>query len=282
MYAIISTIKDEKYISSVIQNVNNQTILPLVWLVYIDEKNKYKRKQIQKEFKISKVKVKFIDFKKCNKEYFVRLANNLHYTFEKLQNLKEYSKIKYILKLDGDILLNKNYCKDLIKIAMQYNYGCISGVLFSYNPDLKKIIKEKRGSQYAMGGGMLINKHILDYLGQYPIVAGSDGALNMTARYLGYKIGSIKTNALQVRLTSSRITMDKQLANAIKQYYLRYPDWFILGVLIYKKKFKQIFQLYSFIIKIKEKERFNYLEIVNNNYRYILKKVLYKLGGKTI
>jgi hypothetical protein len=277
-YSIITTTTNPIKLHQIVPNIKKQTIQPKCWHIYNDSNS-----EINIDF--GKIKTKIYDKNPNNYWYYKRLAINLNKIITPLMKTKEWKQIDCVLKLDDDTLLPKNYIADLKPFIKNSNFGCVSGKILSKKGN--KYIKEKRVNHYAIGTGMLIKKEIFEYLKGYPEIAGSDTLLNLTSRILGYQNQQLNhINLKQTRLTCGNSGLDRTMASAIKQYYLKYPLWIILFNFKrnYKTNFIKKWRDYVKIIKtIKEKERLQDKKIISYNkkrlYFIILRDIRRKLYG---
>jgi len=186
------------------------------------------------------------------------------------------------MKLDDDTRLNKNYVKQLLPFLENSNFGCVSGKVISKTK--KGYIGENRVNHYAVGTGMLLKRQIIDYHDGYPKIAGSDTLLNLTSRILDYQNQQLNHIYLkQERLTCENAKIDRTMASAIKQHYLKYPKWIIILNFVrnYKTSFvKKYLEYYKIIKKVPEEIRLQDKKIIGYNKRRLYYMVIRDIRRK--
>jgi len=251
-YIVITTTCSTESLLKIVSSLEEQSVKPLAWFIFNDTNKDLK-------LSVKGINVFVPNLEKNNYWYYKRLAGNLN----KLVNFipKDiWVKTDYVLKLDDDTILPKNYVKTLVPFLEYSNFGCVSGKILSSFKG--KFVSEKRINNYALGTGMLFRKEILDYLGGYPVIAGSDTLINLVSRKMGFQNQQINfLEFKQIRLTCENSKMSRALCIAIKQYYLRYPLILIILNLrrCCKKDFFVNWYYFSNFVKlnVKEDERLN-------------------------
>jgi hypothetical protein len=253
-------------------SLEQQTIKPIAWYIFDDRPKRTFYGLYSSKFKIIILKPK------QNKEwYYLRLSKNLNYLVNQITETYDC-----LFKLDDDTIIPDDYIETLEPFITHSNFGCVSGKILSL--DKGKFIEEKRVNDYSIGTGMLIKRKVIKYLNGYPVIAGSDTLINLTSKYLGYQNQQLNHIELkQLRLTCENAKMDRAMATAIKQYYLRYPFWIIYLNFLrhYKTNFRLKWKEYkTFVSKIKEEERLNDKKLINYNKQRLFMVIFKDLKKK--
>jgi len=273
-YIVITTTTDLKNIELVGKYLAKQTVRPLKWYIFNDSKEKRK-------VKVGGINYKVFNLPKNKFWYYKRLALNLNTLIKQIPE-KEWKEIDCVLKLDDDTVLPRKYIETLVPFIKNSNFGCVSGKIVSKCNG--KYIEEKRINHYAIGTGMLIRKKVLDWLGGYPVIAGSDTVINLASCYLGFQNQQLNHITIkQTRTTCSNSGEERWLATAIKQHYLRYPE-IVIALNIRRQNKKEFFKNYgeykSRIKQVSENERLSIPELVNYNRLRIIGVILNDLLKK--
>src|SRR6056297_15246 len=208
-YVVVSTIKNElDNFENQLVDLENQTIQPECWVVYVDDTNLRLYQNISNKHRIKVYLIK----KKPDMErlYYRRLAINMNHAFNSVKKLG--LEASYYLKLDGDIrILEKDYIEKLFGfLENNPEYASVSGAI--------KTIGErdpKRYNDYPLGAAMLFSQELIEYWNGYPIYPASDTVLNVTAEVLWKKCKLYeKAYFIQNRPTSSRVSVSPTVSTA--------------------------------------------------------------------
>jgi len=258
-YITITTTTDLNNLKEVGKALDKQTIKPIKWYIFNDSKEENIKLDIKIDYKI-------MNLKKNKCWYYKRLAINLNRLLKQIPK-HEWEQCEAILKLDDDTIIPKNYVEKLKPFIENSNFGCVSGKIISKTKN--GYVEEKRINHYAIGTGMLIRRKVFDYLKEYPMIAGSDTVINLASCYLGYQNQQLNHITIkQTRTTCSNSGMERWLATAIKQHYLRYPE-IIIALNIRRQNKKNFIENYFTYKKkckrIKNNERLNNKELIKYN-----------------
>ena len=273
-YIVITTTTNLNNLELVGKFLAKQTVKPLKWYIFNDS-------PLKERIVIKGLNYKIFNLKRNKEWYYKRLACNLNLLMQQIPK-KQWKEIDCVLKLDDDTIIPKDYVESLIPFIEKSNFGCVSGKIISKQNG--EYIEEKRINHYAIGTGMLIRKKVFSYLGGYPRIAGSDTVINLASCYLGFQNQQLNHLTIkQTRTTCSNSGMERWLATAIKQYYLRYPNWIIwLNIRrVNKKQFLKNIKIYFRAIKkVKQEDHLNIKELIKYNRVRLLMVILRDLKKK--
>jgi len=259
-YAVIMTVKNEyPHIKKVLECLINQSMKPGQVIVYDDDSTDYTYEvlnEMKREFELRNIKFEIhIDYSyKKHPNYFHRLANNLNKIEKKID-----PKYKYLMKLDGDVLLPVHYVFNLFEeFNLDPGLGSISGNIQSIDYQTMSFIPNpKRYNHYPLGAAMIFKRNILDYHEGYPVYPASDTVINLTSEFLYRKVKmsfAPEVTFYQVRATSSRQKGSISYSTAIKHYYLNYPHILTYAYLLKSSPFS-VFKYTKFLLFNQPKDK---------------------------
>lgn len=270
-YLVVSTFLSFDDFEEILQTIEAQTIQPTCWYLYNDSKKPFVPRQ-------SRFPIHMIDAVPNNMWYYKRHGFNVDYLY-KVMDQKDFDEVDYILNIDDDTLLPKDYVERLIPFLRDGAYGAVSGKLLSWNG--VEWVYENRVSDFAIGAAQFYRKEVIEYWKKgYPVQPAGDTVLNLTANVLGFKTMQIDNVVFwQKRLTYVNSGLGKVVCMAVKRYYLRFPYLVVVGLLIWNSKWKAVPNLLEFwklTKEVKEEDRLNDFDIVKANNRRLLLIVLKK------
>tara|TARA_B100000287_G_scaffold382858_1_gene388279 strand:+ start:201 stop:1046 length:846 start_codon:yes stop_codon:yes gene_type:complete len=178
-YKIITPIKNEdKYISSTIESVLDQNVLPKEWIIINDNSSDRTEDLVQKYLDQNKF-IKLISAPKINiKEISARIAYLFNYGCE----LSEIQ-TDLILKLDGDTVLPTNYSEYFIsEFINSPTLGIASGCV-----DYKGTKERNHDNTLTRGAAKFYRINCLEKIGHAYLSRGWDTIDNYAAQSLGWK-----------------------------------------------------------------------------------------------
>ena len=209
-YVIITPAKDEeKYIENTLKSVTIQTLLPWQWIV-VDDGSMDNTAKIIKDYQkcfpwIKLVRNKNTSEKRMGGEKVVRA---FYCGFKSITN-HDY---EFIVKLDADLTLPKNYFENVINAFKEdAQIGLCGGYCIDKKGGL--LIKERVSNWHLRGAIKTYRKSCFEEIGGLKEIWNWDGFDEMKARYLGWKVKILPNAVIHHRVTSSSY-------NAISYYFL--------------------------------------------------------------
>jgi len=200
-FAIITPVKNEaEYIEQTIKSVINQTIIPKIWVI-VDDGSTDETSNIVTRYCEKYTWIKLIKLNNKNDE---RAGGSkvINAFYAGLRTIQE-NDYEFIVKLDGDLSLSKNYFE---KILEQFNknpqLGICGGVILNkYSNEL--LIEEKVDSFNVRGALKMIRKKCWDDIGGFKKIWYWDTLDVLEAKFNDWETLSIDIPVVHYRPTSS-------------------------------------------------------------------------------
>jgi len=245
-YIIISTIKNqEDTINSTLESVINQTILPAEWLI-VDDLSTDNSANIIKEYTKTYSWIKYLKNNEVLKnEKGARIASiiNTHLKYIQTKNFE------FIAKLDGDILLPRNFYEYfLLAFHKHKNLGIASGSL-KFNGKVEKNIYP----ELTRGATKFYRRSCFIDIKGLQLTTGWDSLDNIIAQKQGWT-----TQTLEI--TFDHLEEEGVSQGFIQKYYqvgrycgkIPYHTWYFIAKVAYNvfKKpilFSSLIMIYGYI-----------------------------------
>lgn len=209
-YILISPVKDEeKYISTTVESVLNQSILPKKWII-VDDGSKDKTREIIRKYceELHWIKLICLD-RDRERAPGQAVINAFNVGYKEVKN----EPYEYIVKLDGDLRLDKQYFEKLFdKFEKNELLGIASGV---YNElKGKDFVRVPFPRYHAAGASKVIKRECFEAIGGFVSSRGWDTVDEIKAMVQGWEtrnfpdihfyhlkkegsgIGSLRTNLM--------------------------------------------------------------------------------------
>jgi len=199
-YVIITPAKNEaNYIETLIKSVIDQTIRPLEWII-VDDNSDDDTARIVMDYckKYSWIKlIRHYDSVKL-RESGAKVVRAFYKGFDALK-VKNYD---FIVKLDADLKLPKNYFEMVAKTFEQYPEVGICGGYCVINKN-GKIVKERSHDKHLRGAIKAYKRECFEDIGGIKETLGWDGLDQYMALFKGWEIRILPLQVLQLRETTS-------------------------------------------------------------------------------
>jgi len=170
--AIIIAKNEEKFIGKTIDSLINQKLKPYR-IIVVDDGSTDKTSEVVSHYKEVEI------IKRTNRKEFLQTKKELAETTNiGLHKLKDDFSCKFVIKLDADITLPKNYLFEIIKrMELNPKIAVCSGVI------------EGENSVTPRGAGRVVRLDFWRKIGlKYPINYGFEGYLLVKAMSMGYEV----------------------------------------------------------------------------------------------
>ncbi len=246
-YLIISPVRnEERYIEQTIKSVISQTVLPRKWII-VDDASTDGTPSIVRSYAEN---YDFIFYLK--KEDTLRIGNNgdrlllaaeakaFNFALSQINNIKEYD---FIVKLDGDLQLKKNYFEEIFLSFLKNPRLGISGG-HCYELRKEKLVKEKVPDFHVRGATKIYRRECFEDIGGIEEVLGWDTIDELRAQAKGWLTKSFdEPEVIHCRpIGSSGGVLRGRIRDGIGCYFLGYHPLFML-----LRASKQLFQRPYFI-----------------------------------
>ncbi len=188
-YIIITPVKNEAhYIEHILQSVRDQSLSPKEWIIVNDGST-------DKTFDIINKYMQFLPWIRvinCNTYNETRqVGAKVVRAFNEGYKCISDNNYDFIVKLDGDLTLPKNYFERVEEeFANDSKVGMCGGVCVL--PVRNKLIEEKNAPYHLRGPIKAYRKKCFDEIGGLKPVLGWDGIDEFIAMYYGWKIKIIR------------------------------------------------------------------------------------------
>lgn len=216
-YIIITpAYNEEKYIRYTLDSVVNQTILPRQWII-VDDGSSDRTAEIVKEYVEKYDWIKLFNNYTC-KEKRAGGAKVVRAFYIGYNSIKKHD-YDFIVKLDADLTLPKNYFEEITKC---FENNKKVGLCGGYCSVIKngKLKKEKSASYHLRGPIKSYRKECFDQIGGLKPILGWDGIDEMTAIYKGWDVKILPLQVIHHRPTSTEINRGiESLMFSGREYY---------------------------------------------------------------
>lgn len=224
-YAIITPAKNEEnYIENTLHSICTQTIKPTEWII-VNDGSTDRTKEIVENY--------------AQKYPWIRLINNDTYhekraggskvvrAFYEGYNSIENHDYDFIVKLDADLTLPKNYFEEVSKcFENNLKVGLCGG--YCVVEKNGKLVKEKSAGYHLRGPIKSYRKECFEDIGGLKPVLNWDGLDEMTTMFKGWTIKILPLQVFHHRPTST--TINRGLFSSFrsgKEYYCNSYDFFL-------------------------------------------------------
>ncbi len=219
-YVIITSVyNEEKYLSSCIESVIRQTILPLEWII-IDDNSTDSSPQIILEYSMKYCWIKKINYKGERYKFGEHVGKNFALGLAKLSRLG----YDILVKFDGDLCIDRvDYFERLLKeFAFNEKLGIISGITYYNNNGIKEIAWHPEWR--TTGALKMYRKQCYDDIGGILPIYGWDGIDDYKAMYRSWQTRTFYE--LEVNHLGKEKDWDRHKNNKIffykgSSYYIR-------------------------------------------------------------
>jgi len=205
-YVIISPVKNEaQYLQDTIRSVCEQIQRPREWII-VDDGSSDRTAEIVSENARHHPWIKLVMKKRIKGDRTIG-APVIEAFYVGYQSIS-YKTFDFIVKLDGDLLLPRDYFKCVAE-AFEKNdrLGLCGG--FCVNQIGGKIVREKSAEYHIRGAFKSIRRSCWIEIGGFDRVLGWDGLDEMKALFKGWKTRVIESPVIHLRPTSSAYRQTK-------------------------------------------------------------------------
>lgn len=284
-YVIISPVRDEeKYIEGTIKSVVHQTVLPAEW-VMVDDGSKDRTYDIIKQYSNNHIWINTV--RRPDRGYRNSAGGEIDAFYDGYSQLR-VSDWDFIVKLDGDLLLDNTYFENCFKELIKNPRLGIAGGTIHSNVN-GKYVREDCPTFHVRGATKIYRKDCWEAIGGLVRRPGWDTLDEIKANMLGWETRSFP----EISLRQDRATGGPEgpwrdsVKNGLANYIAGYHPLFMLI-----KCFKRIFHqrglmgsaglLYGFlggyinhIEQIEDQNLVRYIRIQQIN-RLLLRKSIWK------
>lgn len=224
-YVIITPVKNEElHIKETLNSVVNQSVLPNKWIIVDDGSTDSTAKIVSEYCK----DYNWIELIQINNKSEVRMGGSkvvkaFYYGFRHI-NMADF---EYVVKLDGDLILPKDYFE---KILLEFNsdqkLGICGGYIINKYSD-GDLQKEKSDKIYVRGALKMLRKQCWNEIGGFKKIWNWDGFDIMEARFKGWDTKSIDLPVIHLRPTTSAYNLIDHSYKSGYQSYKMGADWFL-------------------------------------------------------
>lgn len=216
-YIIITPAKnEEKYIEYTLNSICSQTLKPQEWIIVNDGSTDNTANIVEKYTKehswIKLINNNTFNEKRSGGSKVVR-------AFNKGYNSIENNDYDFIVKLDADLTLPRNYFKE---VAKEFRNNSKVGLCGGYCSVIKngKLKKERSASYHLRGSIKAYRKECFDQIGGLKPILGWDGVDEMTAIYKGWDVKILPLQVIHNKPTSTEINKGiKSIILSGREYY---------------------------------------------------------------
>lgn len=245
-YVIITPVKnEEKYFEHTLQSIINQTIRPARWVIVDDNSTDDTVRIINKYVNINN----WINLTSSKKNEERGEGAPIIKAFYEGYKYIESEDWDFIVKLDADLTLPKNYFEEIINCFEQNKKaGLVGGCIVEFKNGKKKA--EHHANYHIRGALKSVRRECWFQIGGFLPIMGWDGIDIMTALYYGWETINLDIEVIHHRPTGS--------------YYDQRKLAYIVGYSKYKNGANISLTLLRAILRIKNKPYFLY------SYNYLL------------
>lgn len=200
-FVIITPVKNEaKFVKETLNSVINQTIKPNLWIL-VNDGSTDNTAQIINEYCLKFSWIKTINLENKNEERSGgSKVVNAFYNGLRTVNINNYN---FIVKLDGDLILPKNYFETLLnEFENDKKLGICGGTIYNSYSEYDLRI-EKVADFHVRGALKMIRKECWLQINGFKEVWNWDGLDIMEAQFYGWKTRSIDIPVIHLRPTTS-------------------------------------------------------------------------------
>lgn len=187
-YILITPVKNEdKNLQNLIESISKQTIKPVLWII-MDDGSIDNTPEIIKEAREKYGWIQCIRLNEGSRDLGLHLAAVIKKGFDFAFTYCRNNKInfEYLGNVDGDIILEESYIKNLIKkFEEKPKLGIASGSEYVLNGNQAVHINLNVPS----GGAMLVRRKCFEDCGGFPLSYSWDSTLNIKAKLRGWELG---------------------------------------------------------------------------------------------
>jgi glycosyltransferase involved in cell wall biosynthesis len=141
--------------------------------------------------------------------------------------LNIYPNSHYVMKLDADVVLDKNYFENIFTELDEINTGIIGGMISNIHREQKS---------YVPGPVKMYSRNALDLIRQLPVATGFDVMDEIICREKGFKIQTISSAKFKMnrQIGHSQGLLHGRFRNGLVCKWVGYaPEYFILHAIRY-------------------------------------------------